>query len=171
MSIVKTSDFVGEYKVSTSRFTELEVFITKYEKYYLLRMFGKELYDLFIADLTAPTPQIPQTARFTTIFEPFDSIPTFEPFLNISEGIKQMLVMFIYFHYVRESQSYNSIAGQVVNSNENATNVSTGFNIIDAYNAAVDTYQNIQEYLLQDPTNYPEYQTSYSEPLCYASGI
>jgi hypothetical protein len=171
MAIVQTNDFVSEYKVSTSRFTDLDKYITKYEKYYLLRLLGADTYALFIADLTIPTPQVPQTQRFIDIFNPFNTIPSLTPSLYISEGIKKMLVMFIYFHYVRDSSNYNTISGQVINNNENSTNISTGFNIVDAYNTAVDTYINIQEYLQQDTTTYPEYQDSYSELICYASGI
>lgn len=171
-SIVQTSDFVGEYKVSQTRFTELALYITKYEKYYLLRMMGASLYDLFKADLTPTTPQIPQTARFENIFNPFNSIPTLAPSLYISEGIKQMLVEFIYFHYVRESGNYNTITGQVINNNENSTNIPyVGFNLIDVYNQGICNYNVIQEFIEADFDAYPEYQESQSEFLCFASGI
>lgn len=171
MAIVQTSDFVGEYKVSQSRFTELSLYITKYEKYYLLRMMGAELYPLFIADLTVPTPQVPQAARFLAIFNPFNSIPLYPDSLYISEGIKQMLVQLIYFHYIRESNHFNTTAGQVSNNTENSNNTPFQGNMINAYNEAIDNYSNIQMYIQSDPTTYPEYTDAEVYYLSYTSGI
>jgi hypothetical protein len=171
MAILQTSDFVGEYKISTSRFSELDKYIEKYEKYYLLRLMGKDLYDLFIADLTGTTPQVPQTTRFINIFEPFDIIPNLSNGLVISEGIKVMLIQFIYFQYIINTNDFNTISGQVQSSNENSTNNSYKGNIIEVYNKAIDNYRNIQEYIESDSLTYPEIESSYYEFLQYASGI
>lgn len=171
MAIVQTSDFVGEYKVSQSRFTELGLYITKYEKYYLLRMMGADLYALFIADLTVTTPQIPQAARFLTIFNPFNSIPLYPDSLYISEGIKKMLVQLIYFHYIRESNHFNTTVGQVSNNTENSNNTPFEGNMINAYNEAIDNYSNIQMYIQSDSITYPEYVDSEVFYLNYTGGI
>jgi hypothetical protein len=171
MAIIQANDFAGEYKISQSRFTELDLWITKYEKYYLLRMMGADLYSLFIADLTLTTPQIPQTARFLNIFNAFNYIPSYPESMYISEGIKKMLVQLIYFHYVRESNHFNTIAGQVTNSNENSTAAAFQSNLIKSYNDAIDNYCNIQMYIQSDAVAYPEYVNSQVYYLDYSSGI
>jgi hypothetical protein len=166
-TIVQTSDFVGEYKVSQSRFTELARYIETYEKYYLIRLLGKDLYDLFIADLTLVTPQVPQTLPYQSIFNPFEQDNN--SCLIVSEGIKQMLVMFIYFHYVRDMAQLNTTTGVVNNVNENSTNPSyNGYNLTEAYNKAIDTYQSIQWYINENDTDYPDYN---GQSLFYTSGI
>lgn len=167
MAIVQTSDFVGEYKVSQSRFTELAKYITKYEKQYLVKLLGSDLYDLFIADLTVTTPQTPQTAIYQSIFNSFKQDEN--NCIVFSEGIKQMLIMFIYFHYVRDMQNYNTIAGSVTNVNENS-NASgyNGYNLIESYNDAIDTYRSIQWYIEENKSDYPDYNGQFID---YTSGI
>jgi hypothetical protein len=165
--IVQTSDFVGEYKVSQSRFTELELYIAEYEKHYLLRLLGADLYALFIADLTAPTPQTPQTLIYQNIFNAFQTDEN--GYLIISEGIKKMLIQFIYFHYVRDMQHYNTTTGTVTNVNENSTMPTyNGYNLIEAYNKGVVNYDNIQWYLVQNEVDYTQFNGSILE---YISGI
>ena len=60
MSIVVKTDFKGEYNVAKTCYDQLETFIEKYEKKYLTRLLGAELYTLFKDDLTTGTPQVPQ---------------------------------------------------------------------------------------------------------------
>ncbi len=93
MSIVLNTDFKGEYKVPNTCFDELDVFIEKYEKHYLLQLLGAELYGLFKADLTVIDPQTPQTARFLSVFNEFDL--DISACLFSSSGMRKMLVKFI----------------------------------------------------------------------------
>jgi len=166
MSIVQTTDFVGEYKISQSRFSDLDTYISNYEEFYLLRLLGADLYDLFIADLTSTTPQVPQTAIYLAIFNKFhtDNNGSFE----VSEGIKKMLMQFIYFHYVRDQQTYNSTAGTVVNDNENSQQKLFSGPLVDHYNKGVNNYKTIVNYILDNPNDYPEYN---GINIYYASGI
>ena len=71
MSIVVNTDFKGEYNVSKNCYDQLDTYIEKYEKKYLTKLLGAELYALFIADLTVTDPQVPQTQRFLDIFNDF----------------------------------------------------------------------------------------------------
>lgn len=167
MAIVQTSDFVGEYKVSQSRFSELATYITKYEKHYLVRMLGADLYDLFIADLTLPTPQTPQTAPYQALFNAFETDDNDR--IYISEGIKKMLIMFIYFHYIRDMAHQNTVTGTVTNVNENSsTPLYNGFNLVEAMNTGVETYNNIQWYIDENSATYPDYN---GQCLEFISGI
>ena len=69
MSIVVNTDFKGEYNVSKNCYDLIDFYIEKYEKKYLTKLLGAELYALFIADLTVTDPQVPQTQRFIDIFD------------------------------------------------------------------------------------------------------
>ena len=71
MPIISKSDFRGEYSISKTSYDQLDWYIEKYEKKYLQKIFGAELYRLFKADLTVTDPQVPQAPRFLDIFEPF----------------------------------------------------------------------------------------------------
>ena len=154
MPIVSKSDFVGEYSVSKTSYDQLDWYIEKYEKKYLQKILGAELYGLFKDDLTVTDPQVPQAPRFLDIFEPF-AIDD-DNYVVDSDGIKKMLVQFIYFHYVRELQSENSASGTVTNSVELGINAKYEGNIVTVFNEAVDNSHAIQWYIYDRKTEFPE---------------
>ena len=169
MAILQESDFAsGEYCISTNRHdNDLAEYITTYEKHFLLRLLGAELYGLFIADLTAPTPQVPQTQRFIDIFDPFEIDDN--SCLHISEGIKEMLKQFVYFYYNRDKAFYNSASGFVRNDNENATNLNYNApKLVNVYNEGINNYKEIQWYICDNDETYPEENTQILGPI---SGI
>jgi hypothetical protein len=169
MAIVQKSDFKNQYKISTSRFTgtELDEYIDRYEEFYLVKLFGADLYDLFVADLTGTTPQVPQTQIYLDVFNPFNIDD--ESCLHESVGIKKMLIKFIYFHFVRDMSHYNTTAGTVTNDNENSKqSLYNGFNLLEAYNEGVETFNEIQWYIDKHIEDYPDENM---QLLNYASGI
>lgn len=166
MSIVVKTDFVGEYNVSKTNYDHLDTYIEKYEKHYLIKLLGGQLYGLFIADLTITDPQIPQTTRFINLFNAF--YEDYDEQLIISEGIRKMLVQFIYFHYVRELQTENSASGTVTNSVELGVNAKYKGNIVTAYNQGVKNAQAIQWYICKNEADYPEENI---QEIDYTSGI
>jgi len=156
MSIIQTSDFVGEYQLASDNFSEHQVYIDRYEKFYLVMLLGADLYALFIADLTPTTPQIPQTAIYTDIFDSFDI--DYSNCIYSSEGIKQMLVEFIYFHILRDLPNQKRLSGNVRLKSETGEAMPyNGLNLIPAYNQAVENYHNIQWYICDNSTDYPDY--------------
>jgi hypothetical protein len=154
MSIVVNTDFTGEYNVSKTCYDQIDFYIEKYEKKYLVKLLGAELYSLFIADLTATDPQVPQSTRFLNIFNSFDIDDN--SCVVTSEGIRRMLTQLIYFHYVRENQVINTAGGTVSNSVELGLPASFKGNIVQAYNQGVDNSHAIQWYICDDLTIYPE---------------
>ena len=155
---LKPSDFAtGNILLSQSDKTEidLQIVIDKIEVDVLRRLFGIELYDLFIADLTVPFPRIPQAARFIVVF---NEIYLDDPIPFISEGILEMLKWFIWAEFVREQPFQNTTVGTVRNEAENAkivTGSEYGWEV--KYNKAVHSYINIQRFMLDDATLYPEF--------------
>jgi hypothetical protein len=79
-----------------------------------------------------------------------------------------MLVQFIYFHYVRESQVINSASGTVTNSVELGVNAKFMGNIVQVYNQGVKNACSIQWYINENELEYPEENM---QPFEYTSGI
>ncbi len=155
MSIVANTDFTGEYSISQSCFDSLDEYITLYEKFYLVRLLGADLYSLFIADLTATTPQVPQTAIYLDLFNPFEIDEG--SCLFISEGIRVMLKQFIYFHYVRDLSYKKDITGVVINNPENGVSTPyNGYNLVESYNRGIDNYHTLRWYICDNSTDYPD---------------
>jgi len=154
MSIVVNTDFTGEYNISKNCYDQIDFYIEKYEKKYLLKLLGAELYDLFIADLTVSDPQVPQTQRFLDIFNSFNIDES--SCVVTSEGIRKMLTQLIYFHYVRENQVINTAGGTVSNSVELGLPASFKGNIVQAFNEGVDNSHSIQWFICDKSDIYPE---------------
>lgn len=168
MAILQISDFDnGSTAIPTNPNQEqdLTLMIDFVEGYYLPRMFGVELNDLFLADLVAGVPVSP---RFVAVFDPF----TEQPNSNIisSEGIKAMLKELVYLHYGREQQTRLTTVGAKATNSENSENRSSiGHDFMQRYNQAIDNLKSIQHYMeVIDPDNYPEYKgvrVAYDHPF------
>jgi hypothetical protein len=155
--IIKTTDFVGIYAISqnSNSTTVLQSYIDKYETLYIYDLLGKELGDLFLADIS-PAYSNPATAKYLTINNSLSI-----DFINNevrSNGIKEMLIGFIYFEYVRKNTVKNTLVGNIIAANEVSTQSDwNNTNIYFNYNEAVRTYNSIQIYIEQNLGNYPEY--------------
>lgn len=166
MNLVLQEDFVGQYKISTGRFSanDLQLYIDKFTKQYLLELFGKEFYDLFEADLDMSNPQVPQTQRFLDIYNEFFLDNTLCNYK--SDGIRKMLVKLIYFHFKRDEPNFGTVTGQIRNENENATNlVYNGYNLVEAYNEGITDYLAIQHFMLWNTEIYEEVISTHQEKI------
>jgi hypothetical protein len=138
------SDFqIGRLIIATNKHTQqdLQYYIDKYEKEYLIDLLGIDLYYLFIADLVNG---VPQTQIYIDIYN-----------LDLVEMVKH----FIYWSYIREYKIESSGTGQVENQNE-VTNL-VGLDstkIYKVYNEAVRCYKVIQSYILTNSANYPTFK-------------
>lgn len=156
--IVKTTDFVGKYSISQNSFngSDLQAFIDKYEKVYLRDLLGLVLGDLLYADIAANTFLAPPTARYTVLFNAIAQE------LNgcdvISDGIKEMLLGFIYWEFVRQATVQNTTTGNVIAQNEVSAQADwSSTNIYDNYNEAIKSYRAIQIYINTNSSTYPEF--------------
>lgn len=148
------TDFTGASTVPTDKYTNvnLQSYIDKYELIYLKHLLGATLYDEFATDFaiigTRPTEQ-----RFVDIWDDFSQDNN--SLLVISEGIKQMLVKFIYFEFMRDLNVQKNIGG--ITTNEQANSLIAAFassNIISIYNQGIDSYISIQWFINKDLTIY-----------------
>ena len=155
-TFVKVEDFnSGPLRVAFNNLSEqnLQGVIDAVERVFLPSVLGAELSKLLIADydpLTGFTEQ-----RFTDIFEPFEVDNEKE--LVISEGIKQMLMLMIYFEYVRFQPIQNRETGNTTAINENSEQVSgVSSGLYLRYNESIKTAHAIQCKISQSDL-YPEY--------------
>ena len=133
---------------------DLEEYINSVEKEYLPKLFGKELFDLFVADWTG----VPTSNRFMKVFYPFTFQNDYE--MIQSEGMEKMLMDFVYYLYLRDDVTRSSTVGLERVIGENTESVTAiGHDITSRYNEGTDTFKTIQ-YLMStfDSVDYPEYK-------------
>lgn len=174
MSLTKPSDYKGSVKIAQNDFDTdfLQDYLDEKEPDYLRDLLGCELYDLFVADLING---IPQTQRFIDIYNAFcndiDSICFIDPIWNAwfiesfcfneqnrSRGVMEMLKGFMYFEYVRDQPIANSSVGPNVSVGIASDLVPLNSTAIKkAYNKSIKDYWNIQFFIQDNETDYPEF--------------
>jgi len=158
--ILNINDFeYGRTKIALNPVQEIDLgrYIDSVESEYLPRLFGKELYDLFVADWDSVTG-VPISARFLEVYNSFLFQNTYV--LIQSEGIKEMLKDIVYYLFVRDLVSRVSTVGLELVLGENTQSVSAiQHDITSRYNQGIDTFQTIQYYMsIFNKTDFPEYK-------------
>lgn len=151
---VKDTDFKGKYTIAKNTYTDIDSYITRYEEGYLKTLLGSVLYGLF--KVSIDVNGVPTDPIYKFIYDPF-SIDE-NHCQHESRGIKDMLIGYIYFEYIRDQKYKNTVSGTVKGQPENSSD--PGFdqsNIYSRYNEAVKTYQQIQWYICKNKTTYPTY--------------
>jgi len=171
MIILKTSDFSerGKFYIPFNTklcgsVQELQAYIDRYEKTYLIDLLGCELSELFIADLV---DGVPVTPIYQNIYNEIcvDLSKGFDIFYYghcgckpkriISRGIKSMLQAFIFFEYMRDQPNAKGLTGVNKQKAENSEMVPFGkWGISAYYNEGIKDFQNIQYYIHENEENY-----------------
>tara|TARA_R110000764_G_scaffold89383_2_gene170859 strand:- start:3281 stop:3799 length:519 start_codon:yes stop_codon:yes gene_type:complete len=159
--ILSISDFqYGRTKIALNPIqeTDLGEYIDAVESEYLPQLFGKELYDLFIADWNAPVVGVPTATRFAVVYNPF--VYQNDTVLIQSEGIKEMLKDMVYYLFVRDMPTRVTTVGLERVLGENSEYVSAiTHDVTSRYNQGIETFDTIQYYMrVFDKINYPEYK-------------
>ncbi len=174
MALTVITDYTGFYSISQTDFnkTSLAAYITKYEQKYLIDLFGKTLYDLFIADLSGSTSQ---AARFVTLRNALtvneyvacnDRYEYGYWWFNrsvkkiTSQGINDMLKGFVYFHFMRDQRLQSQATGINISKSETSRESEKG-EFASAlqlrFNEAITSYMAIQIYMMNNSGTYPEF--------------
>lgn len=169
MILVQRTDFTGQFALVKTAKTnpDIDAYIEQYEKKYILQLLGVELGKLFIADVQAVSTSDPIETRFQALIDEFDEQDDLGRVYS-SKGIKQMLVAFIYYHYIIEDQVKVSTSGTVKDDAETAKvlNPRQAARMAEKrWNAALDTAEAIQ-YLcaFKSPEDYPEFKGTIIPP-------
>lgn len=153
------NDFSGKYELHTGMYdtATLQTYIDKYEKSYLKNLFGINLYNEFISDLS--TTFLPQSPNFIFLFNPFSEDVNMLMILE-SNGIPEMLKGFIYFEYSKDQMMTQTTFGGVQQKSENSVVLNTLQTLIySRYNEAIISYRAIQNYIILNdlPLNLPTF--------------
>ena len=147
---ITVDDFVGKFELSVGMYsnTNIQAYIDRYEEQYLVDLFGKRMYDQFVADLDGVTG-LPQSPDFIFLYNPFVDDSYFDHYYhNQSKGIKDMLLGFVYFEYTKDLISQMTPFGNVSQNSENSTVESTTYTMIyNRYNESIFSYRAIQQYI------------------------
>lgn len=156
MAFVSDGDFVGKFSLTTNGYetTDLNIYIERYEKKYLVELFGLELYELWFASVELPLPEPIYTKLKDAFFDQLECGEILE-----SKGIQDMLLGFIYFHWLRDSKVTQTINGGVkVQSELSERGGNQNSNLFGRYNESIDTYKAIQRYILENDDIYPTFK-------------
>jgi hypothetical protein len=158
------TDFKGLYNLSRNKFTkeDLEDDILRYEPLYLCYLLGKELADLYLADLVNG---VPQTQRFIDIHNTLclneDTCFCAGHSHLDSLGIKEYLLGVVYYYHVVTYQNRHTMSGMVQNSSEISSNSANSDLYSQAemrYNRSIKSSKAVQAYVLKNKDIYPEYK-------------
>ena len=134
--------------------TKIQAYIDKYERQYLVKLLGVDLFNQFVADLVAG---VPQSAIYLKIYNPFE-YDNVNCYIYISEGMVDMIKGFVYYQYLKDLTNNVAVSGNVRPLGENSENVSTLNSMIyTRYNDSVRTYKSIQHYICDFNSDYLKY--------------
>lgn len=174
MAILLTSDFVGKYRVSQDQYNTVitQSYIDKYVPYYLAKVFGATMSAELIADIddgSAPTDPL-----LLAVFEPF-TLDATDPFccmyeyfgvcdkVVISNGVKEMLLGFIYWHIMADKRVTADPIGGTSRPQTEMSSVSMlpESQVYERYNEAVTTARSIQYKCRMNSEDYPDFNGTY----------
>ena len=151
--IVVKDDFTGKYDLVKSINDKIESYISAYEENYLRELLGIDLFNLYKANVVN---HLPVNASYLTITNPL--YVEQNGYSIVSNGIKDMLLGFIFFEYVRDNKIKQSMSGSVVNGVDNSNNDFTQEFLFQRYNESIDIYKNIQLYIELNKPTYATYK-------------
>ena len=171
MLIITTKDFNGFQNLSQSINTTpvLQAYINDNEKKYLMWLLGEVLGNLFIADLVNG---VPQTQRFIDLFNSFDKQNTWDNWdynwnydcnwneekgMRHSDGIKQILLNCVTYHYVTDTDAQHTQSSVMQSQSDTASKTSAWRFGERRFNTGLDSWEDLRWFILTNKTTYPEY--------------
>jgi hypothetical protein len=106
------SDFgKGKYELHKGMYEQQKIneYIDKYERLYLINLLGGNLYTLFVADLVAGVPVLPEYLAIYNAFVYDENNCD----VVISDGMVEMIKGFIYFEYLKDQINQVWVSGNV----------------------------------------------------------
>lgn len=164
LPITTKTDYKGKIRISTAKGTQLDEYITEYERKYLKMLLNVECYN-DIKD-TDPLPQ-----KYLDLINGVQYTNDNGDLVDF-EGLKKILLRFIYAEYVSDNFQ-TSIGGNVSSINENSTVLKGGNTVIIAqrYNEAIDRLCGLYEFL-DDKEEFNQYIVTSTQVLgVYTLGV
>lgn len=152
---VKIADFETICPMDKYTIVTLQKYLDDLEECYLIRLLGATLFEEFKTDFeiigTIPTEQ-----RFLDIWNAFNE--DYNTSIISSKGIKNMLIGFIAFEFLRDEMVKKNIAGLVQNEAVNGVVASfQSSDLLKLHNTSVETLNAIRWKIKEDLTTYDGY--------------
>jgi len=153
-NIVSVADFVGEiYLPNTDKeyvSENLQRFISKYEKDFILKVFGNGFYNDLVDGLEIdPIPE-----KWTNIIDGVSDPVEFHGYEVYFTGIKQAIANYVYYWACRDRASSTIDMGEATPTVENAIIVTSAQKTVRAWNEMSDLIYNARIYVLSNPDVY-----------------
>jgi hypothetical protein len=151
MLFLTPNDFTGRFELHTGMFDQPKLvdYIQRYESHYLIQLLGANMYDQLQSDYDPLTSSF-WSPNFEFLANPFhvDVNNGFGETI-ISDGMKTMLLGFIYWEYIKDTINQMTPIGNVIPQNQNSTPNSTIYSSMwSRYNESIKTFRAIQRWLI-----------------------
>lgn len=147
----------GKYELHKGLYEQAKInaYIDKYERQYLVKLLGVDLFNLFVADLVNSVPVSP---LYLALYEPIEYDRDLCGDIVYSEGMIEMIKGFVYFQYLKDQTNAVWVTGSVRPLGENSENVSTlNMMIYTRYNESIKSFKAIQTYICDNLNDYTEF--------------
>jgi hypothetical protein len=169
--IVSIGDFTGKYELHTGIYDQSKItaYIAKYEPRYMRELLGAQLYEDFVSDIDQQSNE-PKSPNFQTLYNPFAVDVNLYRILE-SEGIKEMLIGFLYFEYIKDTSNTITPFGNTVSRSE-LSKLATSLQSLmyNRYNESVRTFMAIREYIVLNWNDFPLGQAVSSQITTVGNG-
>lgn len=153
MSIIAPADFILNEALPIDTLGDaLQKYINKYEPIILTRVLTYQLYKEFNTGISAETPD----EKWTNLLNGAEY--TYENELKYFEGVKIVIVNYVYFKYIKEQSQSNSGVGIKKVTTENSTDTDATFKQVFSYNEMVDINEQLKEFMSVNDNVYDNYK-------------
>jgi hypothetical protein len=153
--LVNSTDFVGDFAIPQDQYTRqaLDLLIAQTEQNHIYSLLGADLGAAFIADITDGAPTNP---LYLAIFNAFQFDYYGE--VVISNGMKEMLIRFIFFDWTRRLKYEVGITGATEKRATNSLPAKYDSNwLVRIYNGGIDIQDAIRLYIIINHSDYPTF--------------
>lgn len=174
MSIIVYTDFVGQLSIPNSAPTltegaNLALFITKYEGKYLTDVLGYKMAQNFTTAIALnPTSGIWfdlwKGAEFT---DTYGRLNKWVGFRNTDKLLS--IANYIYVNYIEQTQTNTTGLGEKATATTNAVPATPIWKLCDAWNEMVDLNRILNDFLVVNQADYPDY-VGFTSPLNLTAG-
>lgn len=165
-NLIDISFFFGELNVAqkTESAGSLGIFIDEMEPRLLTDLLGYELYKAYTTGIAAVTPDAKWLAiRDGKEYTNRSGHLTYWDGLIFTKGTakKSLIANFVYWHWMADQSTVTTGTGEKASAAANAVDVSPARKMVRAWNQMVKWNCEFVEFLLSNPTDYPEFQNYY----------
>lgn len=165
--LIDTSYFQGDLSLgqitSPAVVASVNLFIQKYEDDFLVKMLSYPLYKLYKAGIIAQVPDQRYLDIRDGVEYEYSGVTNKWQGLTFGDQLKRSpIANYVYWHYIKDNNSFTMGAGEVKPENSTSENVSPKFKMIRAWNEMVHMNRELGQMIIARKDVYPEYMPLYS---------